>query len=336
VAERSRWSPAAIVEWAATVTLFRLFDWLPESVAYALGEGAGRLVFHLDRRHREITTENLAAAYPGRHSPVELDLLARSVFENLGRTAVDVARSSRLFTPAGESRIQVDGMETIREARTRGKGVLLLTGHFGPWELLVIAAALRYEPIHIVARPLDNPRLDDLLTALRERGGNRVIRKREAVQAILQVLRRGETVGILIDQHISEREGVVVPFFGRPASTASAPALLALRSGAAVLPAGIRREPGRGRYRITLGPEVPVRRSGDMRADLVENTARFNRAIEAMIREQPDHWFWVHRRWKTRHPLDPRYRPSESPPAEGPTGDPPESDRGRVRGDDRV
>jgi KDO2-lipid IV(A) lauroyltransferase len=126
------------------------------------------------------------------------------------------------------------------------------------------------------------------------------------VQAILQVLRHGGTVGILIDQHISEREGAVVPFFGRPASTATAPALIALRSGAAVLPVGITREPDRGRYRIRVGEEVPIRRSGDLRADLVVNTARFNQAIEAMIRERPDQWFWVHRRWKTKQPLDPR------------------------------
>src|SRR3990170_2326526 len=112
----------------------------------------------------------------------------------------------------------------------------------------------------MVARPLDDPRLDDLLTQMRERGGNRVIRKRDAIQAILQVLRRGETVGILIDQHISEREGVVVPFFGRPASTVFAPALIAMRSGAAVLPVGIIWE-GRGRYRVQIAEEVPVRSS---------------------------------------------------------------------------
>jgi KDO2-lipid IV(A) lauroyltransferase len=306
VAERSRWNLAGIVEWAAAVALGTFFNWLPESFAYVVGGGAGRLAFHLDRRHRAIALENLAAAFPGRYPSAELNLLARAVFENLGRTAVDVARSGRLLKASGGEMFRVDGLELLQEVRARGKGVMLLTAHFGPWELLPIVASLRYEPICVVARPLDNPRLDDLLTTLRERGGNQVIRKREAVQAILQVLRRGETVGILIDQHISEREGVVVPFFGRPASTASAPALLALRSGAAVLPAGIRRESGRGRYRITLGPEVPIRRSKDLKADLVENTARFNQAIEALIRERPDHWFWVHRRWKTRDPLDPR------------------------------
>lgn len=307
MAERSRWHPGAIAEWGGIAAGAALFRALPESLAYAIGEGLGRLACRLDRRHRTIAAENLAAAFPGRYSPVELELAVRDVFENLGRTAVDVARSNRLLGPSGPASVQVDGLERLLEARARGKGVLALTAHFGPWELMPLVASVRYEPIHVVARPLDNPRLDDLLTRWRERGGNRVIRKREAVQAILHVLRQGGTVGILIDQHISEREGVVVPFFGRPASTATAPALIALRSGAAVLPAGITRDAERGRYRILVGEEVALQRSGDLRADLVANTARFNRALEALIRERPDHWFWVHRRWKTRQPIDPRY-----------------------------
>ncbi len=305
MAERSRWSPAALLEWGLVVCLARTFAWLPESAAYALGEAAGRLAYRIDGRHRAITLENLTRAFPGTYSPPEVEALARAVFENLGRTAVDVARSDRLLRGSSPEAVRIDGLTRLQEARRRGKGVLMIVAHFGPWELLPLIAAICYEPVHVVARPLDNPRLDDMLTALRERGGNRVIRKRDAILAILQALRRGETVGILIDQHISEREGVVVPFFGRPASTVFAPARIAMRSGAAVLPVGIIWE-GRGRYRVQIAEEVPVRSSADLRADLVENTARFTAAIEAFIRAHPDHWFWVHRRWKTQLPLDPK------------------------------
>jgi len=294
-----------LLEWALVVCLAKVFAWLPQSAAYALGEGAGRLAFRLDRRHGRIAMENLARAFPRERSPDEIEALARATFVNLGWTAVDVARSDRLSCERDHEAVCIEGFDRLREARARGKGVLFITAHFGPWELLPLIAALRYEPIHVVARPLDNPRLDYLLTTMRERGGNRVIRKREAVQASLQVLRRGETVGILIDQHISEKEGLIVPFFGRPASTALAPALIAMRSDAAVLPVGIVRERP-GRYRILIGEEVPVRRSGDRKADLVENTARFNLAIEAIIRRYPEQWFWVHRRWKTQQSMDPR------------------------------
>ena len=305
MAERSRRSPVAILEWALVVLLAKVFAWLPEAAAYALGEGAGGLAFRLDRRHRTITVENLTQAFPGEYTSGEVERLARAVFENLGRIAVDVAHSDRLLRERNADAVRFDGLDRILEARRRGKGVLFITAHFGPWELLPLIHAIHFGPIHVVARPLDNPRLEDLLTTLRERGGNRVIRKRDSVQAILQVLRRGETVGILIDQHISEGEGVVVPFFGRPASTAFAPALIAMRSGAAVLPVAIVRE-GHGRYQVVFSGEVPVRRSGDLKADLVENTARFTAAIEAFIRKHPDQWFWVHRRWKTRQPVDPR------------------------------
>lgn len=313
MAKRSRWSPVALAEWALVAGLARVLAWLPESVVYALGEGAGRLAFGLDRRHRTVAVENLSRAFPDRFSPSEVETLARHVFENLGRTVVDVARSDRLLSGREAGAIQLDGFERLLSARQRGKGVLVIMAHFGPWELLPLFASLYLGPTHMVARPLDNPRLDDLLTALRERGGNRVIRKRDAIQAILQVLRRGETVGILIDQHISEKEGVVVPFFGRPASTASGPALIAIRSGAAVVPIAIMRE-ARGQYRVQIAPEVPIHRSGDLRADLVVNTARFTAAIEAFIRERPDQWFWVHRRWKTHLPLDPRLETEQEAP----------------------
>jgi Kdo2-lipid IVA lauroyltransferase/acyltransferase len=314
VAERSRWSVAAIAEWGLVAGLAKLLNWLPESCAYALGEGAGRLACRLDRRHRAIAAQNLAAAFPSRYAPADLDRLVVAVFENLGRTAVDVARSNRLLSRSAGTSVEWDGYEHLLAGRARGKGVLVISAHSGPWELLPPVWVLREKPVYVVARPLDNPRLDDLLTAWRERGGNCMIRKRNAVRAILQVLRQGETAAILIDQHISEREGVVVPFFGRPASTASAPALIALRSGAAVLPVGITRQPERGRYRIRIGAEVPIRRSGDLKADLAENTARFTAAIEVMIREQPEQWFWVHRRWKTRQPVDARLRPPDTAP----------------------
>ncbi len=312
MAERARWSPVAILEWALVVSLGKVFAWLPESAAYALGEGAGRLAFSLDRRHRTIAVENLTRAFPGQYAPAEIERLAGAVFENLGRTAVDVARSGRLLHEHNRDAFQIDGRDRLQEASRRGKGVLAITAHFGPWELLPIVSGVCCWPSHFVARPLDNPWLDDLVTAMRERRGTRSIRKREALQAILQVLRRGEGVGILIDQHFSEKEGVVVPFFGRPASTAYAPALIAIRSGAAVLPIVIT-HPERGKYRVLIADEVPVRRSRDLKADLVENTVRFTAAIEALIRQHPDHWFWVHRRWKTRQPLDPRLEISRKP-----------------------
>jgi len=305
MAERSPWSPLVLAEVGLVVGLGGLLAWLPEWLAYALGEGAGRLACRLDRRHREIVRENLRQAFPER-TPDEIGRMTREVFLNLGRTAADVARSGRLLRPGGMDAVAVDGLEHLLAARSRGRGVLLISAHSGPWEILPLVSASRYEPVHVVARPLDNPRLDRVITAFREREGNRVIRKRDAVQAVLRVLREGGTVAMLIDQHITERDGAVVPFFGRPASTVLAPALIALRSGAAALPILIQREPARGRYRIRIGAEVALARGGDLKTDMTVNTARFTLAIEQLIRERPEQWFWVHRRWKTGSPIDPR------------------------------
>ncbi len=307
MAERSRWHPVSLAEWALLASVFRLFALAPASWAYALGEGAARLAYALDGRHRRIAEDNLTQALGGELAKGQVAALARAVFANLGRTVVDVARSGRLLQSGALAGSRVQGMDRLLAARGRGKGVLIITAHFGPWELLPLMAALRYEPIHVVARPMDNPWVDDLLTRMRERGGNRVIRKRDALPAILKVLRQGQTVGILIDQHVTERDGVVVPFFGLPASTVSAPALLALRSGAAVLPAGILRE-GREQFCVRIGEEVPLERTGDLKTDIVRNTARFTAALEHLIRLRLDHWFWVHRRWKTDKGIDERLR----------------------------
>jgi KDO2-lipid IV(A) lauroyltransferase len=305
VAERSRWSPLALVEFGLAVGVGWLLSRLPERLAYALGEGAAGVAYRWDRRHREVARDNLARAFPDR-PPGEIERMARAVFVNLGSSAVDVARSARLLRPGGLSAVTCEGLDRLKAAQERGKGVLLIAAHFGPWELLPLIAALVAGPIHVLARPLDNPWLDAYLTALRERGGNRVLYKARSLATILRILAAGGTVGMLIDQHIREQDGVVVPFFGRPASTALAPALVAARADAAVLPAGILREAGRGRYRVRIGDAVPLADSGDFRTDLVRNTARFTAAVEGMIRERPEAWFWVHRRWKTPLPVDPR------------------------------
>lgn len=305
MAERNRWSPRTLIEYGAIRSLLALFASLPSGVAYAVGAGIGRVVYRLDRRHRAVVLENLRHAFPGRYSEAEIAGLGRMVFENLGYTAVDTARIHRLARLLTSEALTLEGVERIRDAKAKGNGVLFLTAHFGPWELFPPLFAARLEPGNLVARPLDNPWLDGFFERRRSRGGNRVISKQGAGQTILKALRANELVGILIDQHIREEDGVIVPFFGRPASTAVAPALIALRSAATVLPMSVTRR-GRERYHFKVWPEVPVRRSGDLRRDLVLNTAAFNVAVERMIREHPEQWFWVHRRWKTPHPLDPR------------------------------
>lgn len=282
----------------AVLGLARGLGALPPAVGDAMGAALGTVAYAVDARHRSRAVENLLGAGVAEDAGAARHI-ARQVFQNLGRGFADVCRLPRLTDATIAGRLRLRGYERIRAARALGHGVILVTAHLGAWELLPLASALQGDPIHVVVRPMDNATLDRAITAIRRRGGNGIIRKQELMRAGLKVLKAGGTLGILIDQNITWREGVFVEFFGRPASTAYAPALLALRTGAAVLPVAIFRE-GPGRHRVEVEEPIPLSRTGDLRQDLLENTARFTRAIEAFVRQSPAEWFWVHRRWKTQ------------------------------------
>jgi KDO2-lipid IV(A) lauroyltransferase len=272
--------------------------YLPLWIAYPVGEALGRLAFFLDRRHRRVACQNLRLAFGSSNSSEEIKAMARSHFCSLGRTFVDICRLVRLSPQALRDVIEIEGLEVLDGPRARGQGVLYVTGHFGPWEYLPAASThFAGEPLTIVARPLDNPYLDRFVNGVRHRWGSRVVEKREAMRVLMDVLRRGGKVGVLIDQHVSRREGVLVNFFGHPARTITAPAFLALRSGAAVIPVVVLRE-RKGRFRILLGKEVSPPRTGRVKDDVVVFTAAMTSALEELIRRRPEQWLWVHRRWK--------------------------------------
>jgi KDO2-lipid IV(A) lauroyltransferase len=193
------------------------------------------------------------------------------------------------------SRVEICGESHLAAAAARGRGVLLLTAHYGNWELLAASRALTAHELSVVIRPLDHPVLDRVVARFRERTGVELITRHRGLREILDALRRGRLVGILLDQNVSRGQGVFVPFFGVPASTSKSLAVISLRTGAPVVPAFIRRRPD-GRHRIEIGAALPPPPDGDV----VAYTASFNRAIEEAIRQAPEQWFWLHRRWKTR------------------------------------
>jgi len=195
-------------------------------------------------------------------------------------------------------RVRLEGVEHVKAALAEGRGALLLGAHFGNFELLAAAHALTgLPPVNVVVRPLDNPYLDALVARGRERAQISLIAKRAALKGMTAALARGECVGILLDQN-DGRHGVFVPFFGRPASTSRSLAVLALKTGAPVVPAFIHRLRD-GEHHVTLEPAIPVVRTGHVDRDVELNTARFTEAIERQVRAHPEQWFWVHRRWKS-------------------------------------
>jgi KDO2-lipid IV(A) lauroyltransferase len=268
---------------------------MPWRVAMALGHGLGTTFYALDAPHRRLTIANLAAAFPHR-PPGEHRAIARQVFAHFGALLVEVLRFSGLSHDEMRARFEFEGEERITEAHARGHGVLLITGHFGFWELNGLAHGLVQRPISLVARPLDNPLLHALLERFRTSTGNTVIYRHRGLRRILRALAANDGVAVLIDQHTQAADAVTVEFFDRPAATTSAIAALALRTGAAVIPV-FALPLGGGRYRMVY--EHPVEPPPPDSPDPVrEFTQRCTDVLEMYVRRYPHLWLWMHRRWR--------------------------------------
>jgi KDO2-lipid IV(A) lauroyltransferase len=288
-----------LAEYALVRLAWLVLAKVPPRVADVLGQGMGWLAYLLDFPHRRLAWANLQLALGGERSEREIRNLARSSFLHLAAAFVDLCRSQRLLREPLANIIQFEGLERAERIRAQGRGMILITGHLGSWELGALASPLIGYPLQVVYRPLDNPYLDRWLVGMRCSTGNRAVPKRNALRPILSSLQGGEIVVVMMDLNTVRGEGVFVDFFGRPACTTYAPALLALRTGAAVLPILTLRQPDH-RLKVVVGEEIAVSRSGDLQRDLVENTARFTKVLEGYIRAYPEQWFWPHERWKTK------------------------------------
>lgn len=226
--------------------------------------------------------------------------MCRRSFQHLGATLVELCATLARPLENTLSTITLEGLEHLRRAMEAHGRALVLTAHLGNWELLAAAHRLTGYPLAIVVRPLDSPWLDALADRLRRKAGVELIAKRGALRPVLKALADGRMVGILLDQNASRREGVFVPCFGCPASTSKSLALLAVRTGAPVVPIFIRRD-GR-RHRVTIHPPLPAPAANDTEQAVVELTARCTETIEAAVREAPEQWLWIHNRWRTRPP----------------------------------
>jgi Kdo2-lipid IVA lauroyltransferase/acyltransferase len=290
--------------------LFRTLGGLPKGLRQALAIILGRLVFAVDRKHRRIALQNLQLAFGAEKSEAERFSIARRVFENLFHLIFEVAWSHRLTVEELPKYFRLSGTEYFHRALDKGKGALCLTAHFGNWELLPIAAYLGHIHGRIVYRPMDTPFLDRFFKESRSRyGGVMIPSHRGAMRKIYRELKRGFPVAMLMDQNVDWYEGVFVDFFNHRACTNTGMALLALKSGAPVVPAFVIRTPGG--FHTAFGPELPLIQTGDPTKDVELNTAQYNKVIELYARRFPDQWFWVHQRWKTR-PYQPWPREKQS------------------------
>jgi KDO2-lipid IV(A) lauroyltransferase len=258
-------------------------------------------------RLRRVGLFNLRLAFPEWNDKQRRRVLV-GLFRNFGRMLADFAHFPRWNRENIEQLIIYDGFENFERARSQGKGVLFLTGHFGNWELGSFAHGVYGYPCHFVVRELDNPLLDSLINGYRCLSGGTAIEKRDSAREVLRALKQGEAVGILIDQNTAATEGVFVDFFGWRASTNTGPARIARKTGAPIVLGLVIWDAKLGKYRLRFDAIGWIKRE-DPDEEVLVNTANFTRCIEEYIRRYPDQWLWVHRRWKTRPPGEPPLYP---------------------------
>jgi len=288
-----------VAEYSLALLIVRLFAAMPRRIAYPTAKTLARLGFHLARRQRRAGLRNLQMAFP-ELSRNALEEILRGSFENLGRLLVEFTHMQELNKGNICRFVVHDGLENYLEGLRRGRGVIFMTAHFGAWELSSFAHAVYGYPLRFVVRPIDNPRVEKLISTCRTRSGNIPIERRSAARDILKALRQNEAVGILFDQNTTRSEGIFAEFFGIPAATTPALALFALRTGAAVVPGFLIWDTSLGKHRLRLDPPVQLIETGNLDHDMLENTKIFNKILEGYIRAYPDQWLWIHRRWKTR------------------------------------
>ena len=274
---------------------------LPRPLARQVGAGVGALAYGLFRRLKQVGLRNLHLAYPD-WTEVERDRTLRLVYRNLGTLLAEFCLMGGYSAERAGEFIEYEGLQHYLAARNRGKGVLVVTGHLGAWELSSFYHSLVGYPMGLVIRRLDNPLVDAFVNRIRCLHGNRVIHKDDFARGIISSMRAGETVGILMDTNMTPPQGVFVPFFGVEACTASGLAKVALKTDAAVLPGFLLWDESRKKYILHFGECMELIRTGEAEQDVLKNTAAFTGAIEAAVRRNPEQWLWLHRRWKTRPP----------------------------------
>ena len=274
------------IEYVAFRTALRSLEFGSREQAFRTARSYLALLDRAVPRLRRVANENLRFALPDQNSKAVVD----GVFDSIARVLVTFARFPRIDRGNVNEWLRVEGLDHVETALARGHGVIFATGHLGNWELSAFAFALLNRPISIVVRPLDNLRIDAFVEKYRGVSGNRSIGKRDYVRGILQALSNNEMIGVLVDQH--DQDGIPIEFFGRPAKTSTGIARFAAKTGAAVVPGFALWSAPEQMFVLRFFPEVPISGSPE------QDTQDIHRRIEGVIREYPDQWMWIHRRWK--------------------------------------
>jgi len=274
---------------------------IPHKHIASIGRVLGRLIYFVDVRHRWIVRRNLEFIYPEwTHERVKK--ISKRIFQNIGISFIEICQMHCLSREDILNRAQIEGEDNLLRALKEKKGAIMISGHIGNWELLPLLCPLYFKTtITFVAKKISNNTISQWVHGLRTRFGSRVIYRDGAWPEMTRTLRQGEMVGILIDQKTESSIGAKITFFNKYVTATPAAALLALRCQSPVLPAFCIRNDV-GSFTIKIYPPITLKKTGDFRSDLRMNTQIMTDAVEKAIREYPEQWFWVLKRWRKYYP----------------------------------
>jgi len=275
-----------------------LMSCIPVPIGQFLGKILGITLGMIPIERNKISLDNIRHSFGDYMGKSDITKLYRQVLVHFGQMLFEVPHILRLKQGNLYKYVSLEGENNLLQAIKKGKGVFILTGHFVNWELIAAAVAIRFGQLAVVARPSNNRSLNRLIYELRSRFRTEVIPKQNGMRKIFTSLKKNKLIAILLDQNVDWYNGVFVNFLGRQACVNKGLALMALRTGSPVIPVFPVKQKD-GRYKIIIGEEVTLIRTGDKTMDVEENTALFTKIIEKQVKEHPDHWFWFHRRWKT-------------------------------------
>lgn len=299
------------LEYIPVRVLFGVLGALPRNTALRVGMFIGRLAYKFAGGLRRVALRNLEIAFPEK-SDLEREQIALGSFENLGRVLGELTQFPRATRESLEGLIEFQfeseenhdepGGLNLQAELAKNRGVLLLGPHLGNWEMGVFAYSALRKHLTYLARPLDNPLIEEFTVRLRSRFGNRAIDKNNSVTKAMSILREGGILGVLPDVNVLPRDGVFVPFFGKLACTTSGVAMMAMRTDAMILPMCCVWNESAGKYSVFYGKIIEQPHTGDRHRDVYEMTAAFTTEMEKFIRAYPEQWLWIHKRWKVRPP----------------------------------
>ena len=279
---------------------FKLLIWLiPAHWMISLMKMLSLLIYHIDKKHRKIAQVNLDLAYGNTLSREEKRHIIKAAYLNIGLLLVDFIENQGISQEALLEKVTFKNEEILLQARKEGRKIILITAHYGNWELLPLSIAARFGPLTGVGRKLDSPAMDAILNNNRQQFNIEMLNKKGAMKSMIQVLKNGRMLGLLVDQNTSRNEGLLVDFFGKPVRHTPSAAILARRFDALIIPAFITTD-DHLHYTITFYEAIKTEKTEDKDKDILVSVQKQAKITEEIIRERPEEWFWLHQRWKNQ------------------------------------